>query len=557
MVILRFFLLIGSCVIVSVLSELSAPRVCIDDGCLKGKFFTSQKGNEYEAFLGVPYAKPPVGDLRFMNPQPVEPWTGDYDASFERSKCVQKNDLWINQKVEGDEDCLYINLYKPKQAKRDKLAVMVYIHGGGYFAGSASKGEFGPDRFMDTEEVILVVLQYRLGVFGFLSTGDQAATGNFGLKDQNAVLRWVKKNIDRFGGNPELVTLFGQSAGGASVQMQMMSPLSKGLIARAWSLSGSALGFWTKPNENPLKFAREQAVAVGIDSVEEMSSEELVEALRQVDAEVLGQSIDKLKFWHVFPLTPYRPVVEQYVDNETFISEDQRDLWARGEYLQVPWVTSFVPNEGAFASVALIVNQTLLDQLNANIESYLPRMLGCPENEKSAQLLKERFFSDGSEDSWITPANAHRIQDILSEAFITFPIAQGVQQHLALDNPSKAPIDVRYFNFSGRYSHSKYFAKNDGNFGVCHSDDLIYLFRAGELFPDFELDSDEYAMAEKLVEDYIHFGYDGLKSTGCQGSTCSILEYDNSKDSAKPYKLSNIEGFDENMIKFWTEFYTC
>lgn len=80
---------------------------------------------------------------------------------------------------------------------------------------------------------------------------------------------------------------------------------------------------------------------------------------------------------------------------------------------------------------------------------------------------------------------------------------------MALDNPSKAPIDVRYFNFSGRYSHSKYFAKNDGNFGVCHSDDLIYLFRAGELFPDFELDSEEYAMAEKLVEDYVHFAYDG------------------------------------------------
>lgn len=554
------FLRISSLLIIytvtSVLSEVSQPKVCIDDGCILGKYYTSQKGNEYEAFLGVPYAKPPVGELRFKNPQPVEPWTADYDASFERSKCVQKNDLWIDQKVEGDEDCLYINLYKPKQAKREKLAVMVYIHGGGYFSGSASKGEFGPDRFMDTEEVILIVMQYRLGVFGFLSTGDHAATGNFGLKDQNAVLRWVRKNIDRFGGDPELVTLFGQSAGGASVQMQMMSPLSKGLFARAWSLSGSALGFWTKPNENPLKFTREQALAVGIESAEEMTSEELVEALRQVDAEVLGQSIDKLKFWHVFPLTPYRPVVEQFVDEETFISEDQRDLWARGEYLPIPWVTSFVPNEGAFASLALIVNQTLLDQLNENAGS-LTRLLGCPDNAKYKQLVKERFFSDGSEDSWITQANAHKIQDIMSEAFITFPIAQGVQQHIALENPSKARIDVRYFNFAGRYSHSKYFAKDDGNFGVCHSDDLIYLFRAAGLFPDFELDSAEYAMAEKLVEDYVRFAYDGLKTNNCQDSSCSILEYSNSKDSDKSYKLNSIEGFDEAMVKFWTEFYTC
>lgn len=556
MMVLKVLFLISISVVL-VLSEESAPRVCIEDGCLLGKHFTSQKGSAYEAFLGVPYARPPVGELRFKNPQPVEPWTGDYDASFERSKCVQKNDLWINQKVEGDEDCLYINLYKPQQPKRDKLAVMVYIHGGGYFAGSASKGEFGPDRFMDTEEVILVVMQYRLGVFGFLSTGDHAATGNFGLKDQNAVLRWVQKNIDRFGGDPQLVTLFGQSAGGASVQMQMMSPLSKGLFARTWSLSGSALGFWTKPNEDPLKFAREQALAVGVEAVEGMTSEELVNALRQVDAETLGQSIDKLKFWHVFPLTPYRPVVEQYVDHETFISEDQRDLWARGEYLQVPWVTSFVPNEGAFASLALVINQTLLDQLNENAGSYLTRLLGCPENEKSSRLLKERFFPDGSDNSWITENNAHRIQDIMSEAFIIFPIAQGVQQHVALENPSKAPIDVRYFNFTGRYSHSKYFAKDDGNFGVCHSDDLLYLFRAGELFPDFETDSEEYAMAEKLVEDYVRFAYDGLKSHNCQENSCSIMEYTNSKGSDKPYKLDNIEGFDEAMIKFWTEFYTC
>lgn len=127
---------------------------------------------------------------------------------------------------------------------------------------------------------------------------------------------------------------------------------------------------------------------------------------------MLLETIHFLKFWHVFPLTPYRPVVEQYVDNETFISEDQRSLWARGEYLQVPWVASFVPNEGAFASLALIVNQTLLEQLNENAASYLPRLLGCPPNDKSGQLLKNRFFSDGSENSWITQNNANRIQDV-------------------------------------------------------------------------------------------------------------------------------------------------
>lgn len=105
-------------------------------------------------------------------------------------------------------------------------------------------------------------------------------------------------------------------------------------------------------------------------------------------------------------------MVEKYVDNETFISEDQRAIWARGDYLQVPWTMSFVPNEGAFASLALIANQTLLDQLNENSGSYLLRILGCTDNEKARQMLKEQYFPDGTEDLWITEANKHRIQDV-------------------------------------------------------------------------------------------------------------------------------------------------
>ncbi|XP_058466088.1 juvenile hormone esterase-like [Malaya genurostris] len=530
-----------------------APKTCVSDGCLRGRSFTSYGGKRYEAYLGVPFAKPPVDKLRFKNPVPVEPWTGDYDASFERSKCVQKNDIWLNPKVEGSEDCLYLNLYKPVTPKNPEkpMAVMVFIHGGGYFSGSASMGEFGPDRLMDTEEVILVVIQYRLGVFGFFSTGDQAATGNFGLKDQSAALRWVQRNIAQFGGDPALVTLLGQSAGGASVQMHMMSPLSKGLFSRAVVMSGSALGFWNQPIKEPLKFAQQQAESVGITAPASMSSEELVDALRQVDAIKLGESIDKLKFWFIYPIAPYHSVIEKHVDNETFISEDPSIVWARGGYHPIPWRTGFVPNEGTFASLAIITNASLVAELNEHSSSYIPRIFGCKENEKSRKMLRERFFPDGTDEHWITDANLNNLQQAFSEAYITYAIAMSVKQY-ANHETTKNPLDLYYFNFKGNHSHSKFATNSGSDYGVCHSDDLSYLFRSKDLFDDFEPNSPEAAMSEKLVEYYTQFAYDGVTNPTCR-KKCEIQEFTN--DVNQPFKINSIDGFDQEMVAFWTEIY--
>ncbi|XP_055603762.1 juvenile hormone esterase-like [Uranotaenia lowii] len=294
--------------IVRAQNQEDGPLVCIQDGCLRGRYLEGLSSKRYQAFLGIPYAKPPVGELRFRNPQPLDPWTGEYDASFERSICVQKIYYFLNQPIDGSEDCLYINVFRPNQEVENgekPLPVLVYIHGGGYSEGSSSMGEHGPERLMDSGKVILVLMQYRLGVFGFLSTDDHVAPGNFGLKDQAAVLRWVNRNIDRFGGDPSSVTLMGQSVGAAAVQMHMMSPLSRDLFSRAISFGGNALGFWNKPREDQIGIVREQATAVGIASADQLSSEELVQALRNVTALELCESIEKLKFWHMFPLTQY------------------------------------------------------------------------------------------------------------------------------------------------------------------------------------------------------------------------------------------------------------
>ncbi|XP_058837953.1 juvenile hormone esterase-like [Topomyia yanbarensis] len=536
-------------------SSKSGPHVCIADGCLQGRHFTTPAGNRYEAYLGVPYAAPPVGELRFKNPRPIQPWSELYDATFERSMCVQKNDLFLGEKVEGSEDCLYLNVYKPKKNINSPMAVMVFIHGGGFFAGSATMGQFGPERFMDTGEVILVVMQYRLGVFGFLSTGDHAATGNFGLKDQNAALRWVQRNIEKFEGDPTLVTLFGHSAGGAAVQMHMMSSLSKGLFARAIMMSGSALGFWNQPISDPLDFARKQAAAVGIGSSDTLSSDELVAALRKIDASQLCSSVDKLKFWYVYPIAPYHVAVEKYIDNDTFISEDPRKIWARGGYHQVPWRIGFVPNEGSFGSVAIVINSTLVASLNEHSNSYIPRIVGCKENDKSRNMLRNRFFPGGTEHHWITDANVNQIQTLFTEAFVLYPLALSVSQHNALEADRKSPLDVYRFSFKSNHSNVKYFAKTDLDFGVGHADDLPYLFRSPDLFDDYEHDSPDGVMAEKLVDYYKRFAYNGVSDESCQES-CKILEFTNSNNASEPVKLNVISGFDNEMVAFWSDIYS-
>lgn len=198
-----------------------------------------------------------------------------------------------NAKVTGVEDCLYLNVFRPVVLDKNiKLPVIVFIHGGGYFAGSANPDIIGPEYFMDTSEVIMVTIAYRLGALGFLSTGDAEAPGNFGLKDQAMALHWVQDNIEYFNGNPSSVTIMGISAGASSVNMHMSSPLSEGLFHKAVSMSGNALGPYNNPTKKPLDLATRQAELFGINATK---TAELISELRKIEAWRIVDSIDQLK----------------------------------------------------------------------------------------------------------------------------------------------------------------------------------------------------------------------------------------------------------------------
>ena len=227
------------------LREGSAPIVMIDSGALEGTRF-GPNSNEL-AFLGIPFAAPPVGNLRWKPPQPVERWQGVRSASKFSPACPQQPSSWWHEmagvdQLETSEDCLHLNVWTTNLSAEKKQPVMVWIHGGGNVEGSSHIPLIGPA--LARKGVIIVSLEYRVGVLGYLAhpalTAESThnSSGNYGLLDQIAALQWVQKNIGTFGGDPGSVTGFGESSGAEDVCHLLASPLSKGLIHRAILESG-------------------------------------------------------------------------------------------------------------------------------------------------------------------------------------------------------------------------------------------------------------------------------------------------------------------------------
>ena len=222
-------------------NSLNDPAIVTESGPLKGIV-----GEQMDAYLGIPYAAPPAGALRWMPPQPFRRWHGMLDATAFGNECPQTG---TDDDVVGDENCLFLNVYTPgvkkKQGKHDGLAVMVWIHGGGLTSGAGS--DFDPTPLVEGGGVIVVTINYRLGVLGFLAhpalDDEGHLAGNYGFMDQQFALRWVQRNIGAFGGDPSRVTIFGESAGGLSIYSEIASPLAAGLFQRAIAQSGAYAGF--------------------------------------------------------------------------------------------------------------------------------------------------------------------------------------------------------------------------------------------------------------------------------------------------------------------------
>uniref|UniRef100_A0A915PX88 Carboxylesterase type B domain-containing protein n=1 Tax=Setaria digitata TaxID=48799 RepID=A0A915PX88_9BILA len=218
-------------------------------GIVQGVRLVNTENRQFDAFLGIPFAKPPTGSLRFKKPEPPECWDGIKRTIKFGPRAPQYDFLWSKSlnATEKNEDCLYLNVFSPAWIPPDKdgFAVMVYIHGGAFLIGSAS--QFGDKNICNNlcrHNVIVVTIQYRLGFLGFFCTGDKACPGNIGLWDQRMALQWVKDNICAFNGNPKCITVFGQSAGGACADLLSLSPESRNLFQQVIPMSGNAQCAW-------------------------------------------------------------------------------------------------------------------------------------------------------------------------------------------------------------------------------------------------------------------------------------------------------------------------
>ena len=270
----------------------SAPQAKIESGMLSG----STDANGVAAYLGIPFAQPPVGDLRWRPPQPLAPWTGVREARQFGANCPQDHgafgpytEEFISQ---GDfsEDCLFLNVWTVGNSKTDKQPVMVYIYGGAFMGGSGSVAIYN-GAALARKGVVVVTFNYRVGQLGFLvhpelsKESPHHVSGNYGLLDQIAALQWVKKNIQAFGGDPANVTIFGQSAGAMSVADLMTSPLAAGLFARGIEESGPAILRMPAMGGNDLQ-ARE---AAGVKFAESHGAHSLAE-LRALPAEEIART---------------------------------------------------------------------------------------------------------------------------------------------------------------------------------------------------------------------------------------------------------------------------
>jgi para-nitrobenzyl esterase len=303
------------------------------------------------AYKGVPFAAPPVGDLRWKPPQPVKPWDGVRACTEFGPACPQPNTL---ERLYGlklgktSEDCLYLNIWAPAKAAAEKLPVMVWIHGGGYVTGSGSSAIYD-GAALARRGVVLVTINYRLGPFGFFAhpllskESPHGSSGNYGLLDQIAALEWVQKNIAGFGGDPQRVTIFGESAGAGSVCYLMASPLAKGLFQRAISESGSAFGLQRHLRES--WYGAEAAEATGERIVNEMNlpkgSDPLAVLRAKSPEAVLEEIKPSTEFFFGGAGNRLAPIVDGWV-----IPDEPAAIFAAGKQNAVPLLVGANGDEG-------------------------------------------------------------------------------------------------------------------------------------------------------------------------------------------------------------------
>ncbi|XDV52665.1 hypothetical protein PO909_021367 [Leuciscus waleckii] len=429
-------------------------------GSLRGSFLTV-KGKEtvINSYLGVPFARPPVGSLRLARPQPAEKWQGVRDATKQPPMCIQDRQVLMVLELEFlsmdveipevSEDCLYLNIYTPVKPGEEhaKLPVMVWIHGGGLSLGSASV--YDGSVLSAYQDVVVVLIQYRLGLLGFLSTGDEHAPGNYGLLDQVTALQWVQENIHSFGGDPGSVTIFGESAGGFSVSTLILSPLASGLFHRAIAESGTA--FWHGVvMSNPLLIAQNAAKSCNCDS---SSSSKIVDCIMGWSEEEVLECSKKFKMMH------FSVAVDSH-----FLPKPVEEIIQKQEFSKVPLITGITDDECGYLLPTYFLGLGWIDGIDKEqATNALTLNFPDPRDRWIIDLVANEYLGDTNDPIQIRDI----YREIMGDLIFNIPTLQLAKYH----SGSGAPVYLYEF----QHPPSMIQKKRPSFVGVDHSDELFFI----------------------------------------------------------------------------------
>ncbi|XP_049648530.1 LOW QUALITY PROTEIN: neuroligin-2 [Accipiter gentilis] len=437
-----------------------------------------------QAFLGVPYAAPPLGPRRWAPPEAPAAWGGVRDATAFAPACPQNLrggppplmlPLWLSDNLEAagayvaaqSEDCLYLNLYVPTEDDiRDsgKKPVMLFLHGGSYMEGTGNM--FDGSVLAAYGNVIVVTMNYRLGVLGFLSTGDQAAKGNYGLLDQIQALRWLNENVGHFGGDPQRITIFGSGAGAACVSLLILSHHSEGLFQKAIAQSGTAISSWSV-NYQPLKYTRLLAAKVGCERADTGAAVECLR--RQPFRALVDQDVQPARY-HV----AFGPVVDGDV-----VPDDPEILMQQGEFLNYDILIGVNQGEGLkFVEDSLESEDGIsASYFDFTVSNFVDNLYGYPEGKDILRETIKFMYTD-----WADRDNGEMRRKTLLALFTDHqwvaPAVATAKLHAEYQSP------VYFYTF---YHHCQTDARPEWA-DAAHGDEIPYVFGvpmvgATDLFP--------------------------------------------------------------------------
>ncbi|XP_028163835.1 venom carboxylesterase-6-like [Ostrinia furnacalis] len=469
------------------------PLVRSPSGQFRGSWMTSRRGRQFEAYRGIKYAEPPVGKLRFQPPKPILSYKGEVNASDDGPACplIAPDDYYV------DEDCLTINVYTPRSHRSKPLPVVFFIHPGGFYSMTGRSDVAGPHYLLD-KDLVLVTINYRLGSLGFLSTGDELAPGNNGFKDQVVALKWVRRNIRGFGGDPNLVTITGVSAGSISVLLHMISPMSKGLFHRGISISGSPIG--KEPlfhHQFDLAVKQAQILNCPYDN-----SSVIIDCLKSKSYRELGNSLFGFYQFGWDPVGIWQPVVELDFGQERFLAIQPADAIREGKMHAVPHIISQTTDEFFWNAFNVVRNETLLTRMNAEWEQIAPISFQLPKENASlvANRLKDAYLEEWPLKN--DDKSAFALGKIYGDAIVGFNthrMANLMCRH--------SPRKVFYYEFAYIGNHSWYEdSVTMKPRGAAHHDDMLYLFTLSFRYPAIPADhSRDSFMVDRMTTIWYNF----------------------------------------------------